>query len=213
MKTDELIAVLSANARPVAPRQAEHRFIGTLTAAALLVLAITFLLLGLRRDMAAAAELPMFWLKLAFPASLAAAAWFGLRRLGCPGVRIGGIPLGIGLLLALMWTASAGVLVVAPDGQRTAMLFGSSWMFCLAAIPLLSLPALWLTFLALRGMTPTRPVLAGVAAGLFAGAFAGFAYAFCCPEMELPFVGVWYAAGMLIPAAVGGLIGRRCLRW
>ena len=34
-----------------------------------------------------------------------------------------------------------------------------------------------------------------------------------CPEMAAPFVAVWYLLGMLIPAAVGALIGKRLLRW
>ncbi len=213
MKTDDLIAVLAANAAPIRAREADRRFLGMLAAAALLMVAIAFVLLGPRRDLAAASALPMFWLKLAFPASLAVAALFGLRRLGYPGARIGRLPMFVVILLALMWLMSAGDLLMVPAGQRAAMLFGSSWIFCLGAISLLSLPAVWLALLALRGLAPTRPALSGAAAGLFAGAGAAFAYAFHCTEMQLPFVGVWYAAGMLVPAALGSLLGKRYLQW
>jgi hypothetical protein len=38
-------------------------------------------------------------------------------------------------------------------------------------------------------------------------------YAFHCPELAAPFLGVWYVLGMLIPAALGALIGPRVLHW
>jgi hypothetical protein len=31
--------------------------------------------------------------------------------------------------------------------------------------------------------------------------------------MTAPFIGVWYLLGMLIPSAVGALLGPRLLRW
>jgi hypothetical protein len=31
--------------------------------------------------------------------------------------------------------------------------------------------------------------------------------------MALPFVAVWYVAGMMIPTALGALLGPRLLRW
>ena len=56
-------------------------------------------------------------------------------------------------------------------------------------------------------------VLDSAAAARFAGAAAAFAYAFHCPEMQAPFLAVWYVLGMLIPAAVGAALGQRMLRW
>ena len=50
-------------------------------------------------------------------------------------------------------------------------------------------------------------------AGLFAGAAGALAYAMHCPELEVPFLGAWYVAGMLIPTALGALLGRRLLHW
>jgi hypothetical protein len=31
--------------------------------------------------------------------------------------------------------------------------------------------------------------------------------------VEVPFLGAWYVAGMLIPAGLGAAAGRRLLRW
>jgi hypothetical protein len=46
-----------------------------------------------------------------------------------------------------------------------------------------------------------------------AGALGALAYVLHCPELEAPFLAVWYLLGMLIPAGVGALVGPRVLRW
>ena len=50
-----------------------------------------------------------------------------------------------------------------------------------------------------------RPDIGQVAATL--------AYSLHCPEMSVAFWAVWYVLGMLIPTAVGALLGPRLLRW
>lgn len=97
--------------------------------------------------------------------------------------------------------------------RRAALLLGDTWRECLLGIPLLAVPAFVLAFWALRGLAPTRLAAAGAAAGLFAGAAAAFGYALHCPELEAPFLGAWYVLGMLIPTAIGALLGQRWLRW
>jgi len=66
---------------------------------------------------------------------------------------------------------------------------------------------------AIRGLAPTRLRLAGAAAGLLSGAVGALVYCLHCPELEAPFLGFWYLLGMLIPTAVGALLGPRLLRW
>jgi len=34
-----------------------------------------------------------------------------------------------------------------------------------------------------------------------------------CPELTAPFIGVWYLLGMLIPTAIGAMLGPRLMRW
>jgi hypothetical protein len=65
----------------------------------------------------------------------------------------------------------------------------------------------------MKGLAPTRLALAGAAAGLLAGSAGALIYALHCPEMEAPFLAIWYLLGMLIPTAVGAAIGPRLLRW
>ena len=66
---------------------------------------------------------------------------------------------------------------------------------------------------AMRGLAPTRLKLAGAAAGFTSGAVGAVVYCLHCPEMDAPFLGFWYLMGMLIPTAVGALLGPRLLRW
>ena len=84
---------------------------------------------------------------------------------------------------------------------------------CPWIIAVLSLPAFAAAFWAMQGLAPTRLRLAGASAGLVAGAAGALVYTFYCPELAAPFLGVWYALGMLIPTALGALLGPRLLRW
>lgn len=68
-------------------------------------------------------------------------------------------------------------------------------------------------FWALRGLAPTNLTLSGACGGLLAGSMATIAYSLGCPEMQIPFWGVWYLLGMLVPTVLGALLGRSWLRW
>jgi hypothetical protein len=54
---------------------------------------------------------------------------------------------------------------------------------------------------------------AGFAAGLLAGGAGAWVYAFHCTESGLPFITLWYSAGILATALLGAVIGRWLLRW
>lgn len=213
MKTNDLIAALAADIAPIDPARADRRFFVKLAGGAVLALTAVLLLMGLRPDLPAAAALPMFWVKLIFPASLALAALVVLRRLSYPGMRLGRAPAAAALPVTVVWIFAGLVLLAAPAGGRLALVLGETWIQCPISIALLSVPALALALWAARELAPTRLALAGAAAGLFAGAVAAFAYALHCPETQAPFLAVWYVLGMLIPTGAGALLGRRVLRW
>jgi hypothetical protein len=213
MRTDDLIAALASDIAPIDPARTERRFFVKLAAGAVLALAAMLLFMGVRPDLPAAAALPMFWMKLIFPASLALAALVMLRRLSYPGMRLGRAPAAAALPVTAVWIFAGLVLLKAPTGERLALVLGDTWLQCSFSIALLSMPALGLALWAARELAPTRLALAGAAAGLFAGAVAAFAYALRCPQSQAPFVAVWYLLGMLIPSGAGALLGRRLLRW
>ena len=213
MRTDDLVEALAADARPVDAGAVRRRFRDRLLWGPAIALVLMLLALGPRPDLAEAMRLPMFWVKAGVPAFIAAACWLLVSRLGHPGVATGRSLLAAVAPLPMLTLVGLLVLWNAAPAERPGMLFGQTWKQCLLAIPLLALPALALAMAALRGLAPTRLALAGAAAGLFAGGAGAFAYAFHCPELEAPFLGAWYVAGMLIPAALGALAGRRLLRW
>ena len=213
MRTEELIAALASDARAVDPARADRRFFAWLAGGSALALLAMLLLMGPRADLAAAVSLPMFWVKLAFPASLMIAAALVLRRLGYPGMRLRRMPFALAVPVLVVWGLASLALFSAPAGTRVPMVMGSTWAVCLVSVALLSLPAGILAFMAARTLAPTRLTLAGAAAGLFAGSAGAWAYALHCPELQAPFLAVWYLIAMLVPAAAGALLGRAVLHW
>ncbi len=213
MKTDDLILMLASDAGVVAPRVWQRRYalaVGVGIAGATLLMVI---LLGVRPDIADAVRLPMFWVKLAFPLALAAIALLAVARLSRPGVPLGHVPSALAAPVLVIWLLAAVVLSRAAPNERSALLFGETWDECMINVTILSLPAFIALLWVLKTLAPTRPAWAGAAAGLLAGALGAAAYALHCPELDAPFLGVWYLLGMLIPAVAGASAGPRLLRW
>jgi hypothetical protein len=213
VKTDELIAMLARGADPVVPGAAQYRFVAALGWGAFGTTLLMALMLGVRADLADAARLPMFWVKLAFPAALSAGALVAVLRLSRPGARLGRAPAAIAAPVVAMWLLAAAALLGAAPAERGELILGFSAASCPFVIALLSLPLFVATLWAVKGLAPTRLALAGGAAGLLAGAGGALVYALYCPEMAAPFIGIWYLLGMLIPAAAGAALGPRLLRW
>jgi len=213
MKTDDLISLLAEGEGPVQLNATGRRLGLAVLLGLLAAVLMTVALYGVRSDLAEVARTPLFWAKVALPSSLAALGLWLTSRLARPGVR-GGLAWGLlGLPLLLLWLGAALSLAGAPLDARADLLFGRTWRTCALNITLLSLPGLVSVFWALRGLAPTRLRQAGAAGGLLAGSTATLAYCLHCPEMGVPFWGVWYVLGMLLPTALGAWLGPRLLRW
>jgi hypothetical protein len=213
MKTDDLITMLANGAEAVEQRAPQRRYtiaLGWGGFGAALLMAIT---LGVRPDFAEAAMLPMFWVKLALPAALLAGGLLAVLRLSRPGVLLGRVPAALVAPVLAIWLLSAVVLLGAVPEARAALIFGETWKSCPFNITLLSMPVFVALIWAMKGLAPTRLVLSGAAAGLLSGAMGATVYALHCPEMAAPFLAIWYLIGMLIPTALGALLGPRLLRW
>lgn len=213
MKTDDLIAALAAGAAPVDPRAPRRRLLLAALAGAMLALPLMIGLLGVNPLLGHASQTPMFWVKLAFVAVSAAAALALLHRLATPGARLRQSAIALALPFAVIWLLAAAVLVTAAASERLPLMLGSTWSACPLNIALLSAPAFALTLWTLRTLAPTRLRLAGAVAGVLAGSLGATVYTLHCPEMAAPFIGLWYVAGMLLPAVAGALLGRVVLRW
>jgi hypothetical protein len=213
MKTDDLIRLLAAGVPATAPGEARRRFALALGWGAFGTTLLMAVWLGVRADIGAAVLLPMFWVKLAFPGALLAAALAAALRLSRPGAAPGRAAAVVAAPVLAMWMLAGAVWLDAAAGERSALVLGVSAGTCAITIMLLSVPLLVAVQWAMRGLAPTRPALAGAAGGLLAGAGGALVYALYCTEMAAPFIGIWYLAGMLMPAALGALLGRYLLRW
>lgn len=211
MRTDDLIAQLTAEVRPVSP--GGPRLIATLTGGSLVALLIMMLFLGAPLHAVPRTGTTALGVKLGFTFSVAVIAAAACLSAGRPGDR----PIRRLAYLALPLLAIGGVaayeLVHAPAGGQPALLFGSTYGTCIAAVAGTSLPVLTLTTWAFRALAPTRLTLAGFLIGLSSGAAAAVAYALYCPEVAASFLLAAYVPAMLIPAAIGALIGSSALRW
>ena len=211
MKTDQLIAMLASGAEAVEPCAWRRRYAAVATGG--LAVATVLLLLGPRDDLVEAVRLPMFWVKQVFPLLLAIATFAGVARLSRPGVALGAVPRWLTVPVVIIWVLALFELLQAAPGTSSDLLFGDSWAYCLFYVTLFSLPALAGFFAVMRTLAPTRLALAGGVAGLLAGTIGASAYSIHCPELQAPFIGIWYLVGMLIPAFFGFIAGPRVLRW
>lgn len=214
MKTEDLVALLAADAQPV-PRHAARRALAWALLAGLpFSLALMLAGYGLRPGLAASlAQQPMALVKLLVPVLAAAAGFVALERLARPGVPVRRAWWGALLPIALLWVLGLAAWLAAPGAERPELLWGRTWRSCALSISLMALPVFAASLLALRTLAATRPALAGAAAGLLAAGSGAAVYALHCPELAAPFLAVWYVLGMAIPVAVGAWIGPRILRW
>ncbi|BEP48854.1 DUF1109 domain-containing protein [Variovorax paradoxus] len=213
MKTDDLVAMLAAGASPAPRRAAGRRLALALLAGLPLSFAILFTEYGLRRDLVQAMFWPMFWVKVLFPLCIAAAAFVVVQRLARPGVPVRRAWIGIAVPVLAVWVMAALAWFNAPAEERMPLLMGESWRVCAVSIGLMALPVFAAALLALKGLAPTRPALAGAAAGALAGGVGAAVYALHCMELTAPFLAVWYVSGIGLPVLVGAVLGPRLLRW
>ena len=205
MKTDDFISMLAAGVAPVDPNVTGNRFHLALSAGALGAVAVMLLAFGLNPHLRAASALPMFWVKLVFPATLGLVAVLLAQRLSHPGMRLGaaakawtGPVIAMALLALLVWMDAA-------PAERPDMIYGKTWKVCSRNIAIVAAPVFAGVLWAMKGLAPTRLVLAG--------AVGTVVYALHCQEMAAPFVLVWYGGGMLLCTAIGAVLGPRVLRW
>jgi hypothetical protein len=214
MKTQDLIAALSAHPAPVRPAQSLRMLWWAGVSGALLALLLMLGTIGLNPELGATASSEsMFWVKLGFVVSTALVGFAVMLRLAQPGRAVGRASWLLGAPAAAVWLAAAATLVSAPPSERSTLIFGGTALVCPWLIAGFSLPSFLLLLLALRSLAPTNLRAAGAVAGLLAGALGASVYQFHCPELAAPFLGIWYVLGMLIPAAIGALVGPRVLRW
>jgi hypothetical protein len=212
MQTDELIAVLSAGAAPVAPGGVRRRLLLACLIGALATAVLVFTILH-PRDLIAAAQTRPFWMKVGYTAALGLGGYLLAERAARPGAKLGAAPyVAAAPLVVIASMALFDLARMPPAGWHSAWM-GQSARFCPIAILIAAVPIFIAVATALRRLAPTRLRFAGAAAGLLAGGLGAAVYALWCREPSAVFVASWYTLGILACAGIGALLGPRVLRW
>jgi hypothetical protein len=213
MRTDDWIDALATGLEPVPAGQPARRLMGALALGTVLAVLVVVLGYGVRPDWADALQQPVMWLKLGFPALLAAAAGVVLWRLSVPGRLPGALAWAWLPLTLAMSGLGLWVLMRAEASQRNMLWMGQTWGSCTLSIAAVSLPVLAALLLAVRTLAPTQLRWAGAMAGVLSGASGTLAYAIYCPEMAVPFLALWNTLAIALMALLGAWLGPRTLRW
>jgi len=212
MKTDELIAVLSAGTAPVAPGVVRRRLLLACLIGALAAGVLVFTILH-PRDLAAASQTRAFWMKVGYAAWLGLGGYLLADRAARPGARLGAAPYVVAAPFAVIVAMAIYDLANLPMSAWHDVWMGHSAQLCPIAILIAAVPVFIAVAAVLRRLAPTRLVFAGAAAGLLAGGIGATVYALWCREPSAVFVASWYTLGILVCAGIGALLGPKVLRW
>jgi hypothetical protein len=212
VRTSEFIAALAADPAPE-PIHLGRRVLGALVIGLVGSLALYFLLLGPRPDIAAACWTMRFCLKFVDSLAFALPSLLLTLRLARPDAK----PRALALwLVAPFILLAAGVVVellLVPQSEWLSRLVGHNAMHCTMMIPLLAAPVIAALIVAMREGAPLHPALTGALAGAASAGIAALLYASSCPDDSPLFVATWYPLATLICMGVGALAGRRFLAW
>jgi hypothetical protein len=211
--TDDLIRSLSADLPKVEPGAVGRRIAIGLSLGVAASAALMLAWLGPRPDLAQAVMTPMFWMKIGYAAATGLIAALLLARLARPAARPGVLAAVVAVPFLAVAAMALARFAQAPPGAQHDLLMGHSSSLCPWRILVIALPILAGAVWAVRGLAPTRLVLAGLVAGGCAGGIGAAVYAIACDETSAPFLAIWYTLGMAVVTAVGALAGSRLLRW
>lgn len=211
MKTDTLIDLLAREAGPAPQGLVARRLLVVAVLGLPISVVVAIMLFGLLPPAMFSTSVP--WMKIGYALGVGLSAAWLTARLAKPGAPFENAQRLTMAVLATMLALGFISILNTPADARWSDALGASWWLCPIRVLGLSLPALGAAIWALRGLAPTRPLMAGMAAGWMAGAVGALGYALSCPESSLPFVALWYTLGMALSAVVGAWLGARLLRW
>lgn len=213
MKTDDLIAALSAHVEPVNRRFVVRTIAVGLAVGMTLTLGVILIVLGMRVDLMTERALGFVLMKVAFALGLVALASGYLMRLARPGGEHGKSPGWVIIPFAGVVLLGAISLALAPSAHWDKLVMGDQWLECLISIPIIAILPFAAVITAVRTAAPTNLVLTGAFAGLVSGGISAMAYALHCTDDSLPFVAIWYGGTIVLCTMAGAILGPRLLRW
>jgi hypothetical protein len=213
MKTDELVAALSAHIEPVNRRLVSRTVYVALAAGTIVALGLMLVGLGVRADLMTAHAWIFLLLKLAFTVGIVGMASVYLTRLARPGGERRTSSISAAMPFAAIVLFAAISLGLAPSSHWNKMVMGDEWLECLLSIPIIAIVPFAVIIAAVRRAAPTNLARTGAVAGLIAGGVSAMAYALHCTDDSLPFVAVWYGGTIVLCTLAGAVLGPRLLRW
>ncbi len=210
MRTDDLINALARDPVPALP-PVRHLILRALAVSLPVSVVLFVATIGIRKDLLPALAEGWFGIKLLLVGLIVVAGWQLIGSRAQPGRNmppLGALAAGLALL-----TAVALDLRIEGAADWSERLIGDNAAKCMMLIPLLALAPLAGLLYALREAAPIRPGEAGAAAGLLAGAIGAMLYGLHCTDDSPLFLGVWYLASIGLMMLLGGLVGRKLLRW
>lgn len=211
--TDDLIARLSADLKPVRPMAMQRLLIGATLLSTIVAIAAMLMWLGMRTDMPVAVWTMSFWTKFGYTLIIAALGGVATLILARPDGRTTWPWRAAIALLAALLVVAVIQLVRAEPEEMMPLIVGGTSLICPWRIVVLGLPMLLGAILALRRMAPANPTLAGFAAGIMAGGIGAWVYSFACAENGMMFLALFYSLGIVMVGAIGAVLGRFLLRW
>src|SRR5438552_7311313 len=175
MKTDDLVAMLSANVEPVERGLVGRAISIAVTAGAVIALGLMLVALGVRADLTTIHAIIFLLLKVAFALVIVGVAVRYLTRLVRPGAPEGISPFTIALPFAVIALLGAISLGGAPSSHWNNMILGDEWLECLLSIPIIAIVPFAVTLFAALRAAPTNLVRAGPVARLHAGVVSAMA--------------------------------------
>lgn len=212
MKTDDLISVLSSDAKlrqwPLAAIFAIALALGVLCSS------IYFWFeLGVRSNARESLSTWRFPFKFLVTLMLALPALVALYRLSRPGGTIGAAGLAFLVAPALLGLAVTAELITIPADLWSARWIGRNSVACLYLIPIMATGPLIASIVTLRYGAVTQPRLAALAAGLASAGIAATLYAAHCPDDSPLFVATWYTLATSLVTLVSLAVTPRLIRW
>lgn len=213
MRTRDLVAKLAGDVQPTernaVARTLNRALMTGLAGNAILLVALYGIDSGMPEQMLTA----IFWIRLAFPLAIIAAALKLAERLARPGAALRLAWIAALVPIAAMLLVAAAILFAAPAEYRLRWGLGATWAATTANAVLLSLPSLAAVMHAMKGLAPTRLVLAGAGAGVLAGAQGLLVHSLYCSEMPVAFWSIWHVLAIAVTAGIGAIIAPSYLRW
>ena len=206
--TDNLIRSLASAAGTRRSASFQTAFAVSGAASLACVLLLVFSVIGIRQDFADMAVRMPFAFKVAYTGALVVGTSVVALYAATPGASATALyalsPAGILLALGVIFD---------PTGSPILGRTNTAVVFCVGSILFLSLPAMILTFVAMRKGAPTQLRFAGAVIGVLAASVGALAYTLACKNDGTAFVAIWYAVACAIMAAIGAIVGHRVLRW